>query len=203
MCDCDRMKGNGTSLSIPPSPSAMAHVPVFISCPGQIVHSNPSSKLNKPSRFGDERISSADFSSPTPPKAHQQDSMDSDSKLDSQKALSSAPQVVTPSAPEATRRDLKFWMSMVCITIASFIVALDLVSTCMLFYNVIRILITSRHQTGLTTALPIIVQDLGGEQFEWVGSAYALSATAFLPLSGALAQVRYFPPPGFPLYFFS
>lgn len=39
------------------------------------------------------------------------------------------------------------------------------------------------------TALPVIVSDLHGREFEWVGSAYALSATAFLPLSGGLAQV--------------
>lgn len=44
-------------------------------------------------------------------------------------------------------------------------------------------------QAGIATALPTIIGDLGGGQFEWVGSAYALSATALLPLSGALAQV--------------
>ena len=48
-------------------------------------------------------------------------------------------------------------------------------------------------KVGITTALPVIVHDLGGEEFEWVGSAYALSATAFLPLSGALAQVMVYP----------
>ena len=45
-------------------------------------------------------------------------------------------------------------------------------------------------QSGVSTALPIIVRDLNGTQFEWVGSAYALSATALMPLSGGLAQVR-------------
>ncbi|PAV21574.1 MFS general substrate transporter [Pyrrhoderma noxium] len=43
--------------------------------------------------------------------------------------------------------------------------------------------------SGIGTALPVIVADLHGKQFEWVGSAYTLSATAFLPMSGALAQV--------------
>lgn len=41
----------------------------------------------------------------------------------------------------------------------------------------------------VTTALPVIVEDLHGQEFEWVGSAYALSATAFQPLMGGLAQV--------------
>lgn len=44
-------------------------------------------------------------------------------------------------------------------------------------------------KSGVSTALPVIVEDLGGREFEWVGSAYALSATALLPLSGGLAQV--------------
>lgn len=44
-------------------------------------------------------------------------------------------------------------------------------------------------QVGIGTALPIIVSDLHGKEFEWVGSAYALSGTALLPLSGGLAQV--------------
>lgn len=44
-------------------------------------------------------------------------------------------------------------------------------------------------QTAVSTALPIITQELHGSQFVWVGSAYVLAATAFLPLSGALAEV--------------
>ena len=44
-------------------------------------------------------------------------------------------------------------------------------------------------QSGVSTALPIIVRDLNGTEFEWVGSAYSLSATAFMPLSGGCAQV--------------
>ena len=44
-------------------------------------------------------------------------------------------------------------------------------------------------KSGVGTALPVIISDLHGSEFEWVGSAYALSATAFLPLTGGLAQV--------------
>jgi MFS family permease len=45
-------------------------------------------------------------------------------------------------------------------------------------------------QTAVSTALPVIINDFNEEgEFVWVGSAYALAATAFLPLSGGLAQV--------------
>ncbi|KIP05339.1 hypothetical protein PHLGIDRAFT_25152 [Phlebiopsis gigantea 11061_1 CR5-6] len=44
--------------------------------------------------------------------------------------------------------------------------------------------------TAIGTALPTIVADLsGGEDFSWAGSAYALSSTAVLPLSGSLADI--------------
>ena len=42
----------------------------------------------------------------------------------------------------------------------------------------------------MATALPTIIKELNGTQFIWVGSAYTLSTTAFLPLSGALAEVK-------------
>ena len=44
-------------------------------------------------------------------------------------------------------------------------------------------------QTGVSTALPIIVDDLKGTEFLWAGSAYALAATAFIPFNGGLAEV--------------
>ncbi|KAL5495946.1 hypothetical protein ACEPAI_1410 [Sanghuangporus weigelae] len=71
--------------------------------------------------------------------------------------------------PPAQERGLRFWMCIVAIMVSSFLMVLDL--------------------SGVGTALPVIVADLHGKEFEWVGSAYALSATAFLPLSGGLAQV--------------
>lgn len=44
--------------------------------------------------------------------------------------------------------------------------------------------------TSVGTALPTITADLnGGDDYSWVGSAYALSSTAMLPLSGALADI--------------
>ncbi|KAI9566089.1 major facilitator superfamily domain-containing protein [Boletus coccyginus] len=42
--------------------------------------------------------------------------------------------------------------------------------------------------SSVSTALPTIANSLHASQFTWVGSAYALSSTAFLPMSGGLAQ---------------
>ncbi|THH06333.1 hypothetical protein EW145_g4158, partial [Phellinidium pouzarii] len=71
--------------------------------------------------------------------------------------------------PSNTRkRDFKFWMCIVALMMSSYLIILDM--------------------AGIGTALPIIVNDLHGTEFEWVGSAYALASTAFLPLIGALTQ---------------
>lgn len=47
----------------------------------------------------------------------------------------------------------------------------------------------SSLQTAIGTALPVIVRDLQGEHFVWIGSAYTLGASALLPFCGGLAQV--------------
>ncbi|KAJ6613134.1 major facilitator superfamily domain-containing protein [Mycena sp. CBHHK59/15] len=69
----------------------------------------------------------------------------------------------------AMKRDFKFWGVFAAIMVSAFTSALDL--------------------TAVSTALPVIANDLHGTQFVWVGSAYALSSTAFLPMSGGVAQV--------------
>lgn len=86
----------------------------------------------------------------------------------------------------APKRDLRFWMCLTSLMISSFIIALDLVRLSRVLSISLLILAL---QSGVSTALPVILHDLGGTQFEWIGSAYALAATAFLPLSGGLAQV--------------
>ncbi|KAF7365715.1 MFS domain-containing protein [Mycena venus] len=64
-----------------------------------------------------------------------------------------------------------FWLSFVAIMFAEFLAALDL--------------------TAVGTALPTIAEELKDTRgdYIWVGSAYALSSTAFIPLSGNLADV--------------
>ncbi|KAF8141325.1 MFS general substrate transporter [Boletus edulis] len=73
---------------------------------------------------------------------------------------------VSTSAP--SKKTLKFWLIFVSMCICLFLSALELCS--------------------IPTALPTIAHELRASQFVWVGSAYALSSTAFLPMSGGLAQ---------------
>ncbi|KAJ7917185.1 iron permease [Mycena leptocephala] len=67
------------------------------------------------------------------------------------------------------KRDFRFWGVFAAIMVSAFTSALDL--------------------TAVSTALPVITDELHGTQFVWVGSAYALSSTAFLPMSGGVAEV--------------
>lgn len=51
-------------------------------------------------------------------------------------------------------------------------------------------LLSALDLTAVSTALPTIANQLqGGDEYVWVGSAYALSSTAILPLSGGLADI--------------
>ncbi|KAG9023055.1 hypothetical protein FRB95_013743 [Tulasnella sp. JGI-2019a] len=63
----------------------------------------------------------------------------------------------------------RFWLVFASLMMATFVAALDV--------------------TAVSTALPTIVYKLHGSEFTWVGSAYALASTAFLPMSGGMAQI--------------
>ncbi|TFY81266.1 hypothetical protein EWM64_g2741 [Hericium alpestre] len=82
--------------------------------------------------------------------------------------LPSTPELA-PLEDEKPKRDWRFWMIFVSISMAMFLSALEL--------------------TAVSTALPSIVNALHGSQFIWISSAYTLCATAFLPLAGGFAQV--------------
>ncbi|KAH9936927.1 iron permease [Amylocystis lapponica] len=71
--------------------------------------------------------------------------------------------------PDHPPRDFRFWLVLLAVAISTLITALEL--------------------SAVSTALPRIVDALHGTTFVWVGSAYALAATAFIPLSGGLAQI--------------
>ena len=77
----------------------------------------------------------------------------------------------TNSGPsQKPRKGLAFWLSLVALMVSIFLSALDL--------------------TAVATILPTITKDLDGDDnFVWVGSAFALSSTAILPLSGSLADI--------------
>lgn len=71
--------------------------------------------------------------------------------------------------PPTTKRGAKFWLVFLSICLSCFLSALDI--------------------TVVSTALPIIVHDLNGADFVWIGAAYTLTSTAFLPMSGAFAEI--------------
>ncbi|TFY71509.1 hypothetical protein EVG20_g1500 [Dentipellis fragilis] len=70
---------------------------------------------------------------------------------------------------DAAVRDWKFWLIMLSLMLSTFIFALEAVA--------------------VGNALPAIVHRFHSTQFVWVGSAYSLAACAFLPLTGAVAQI--------------
>ncbi|CAE7210073.1 unnamed protein product [Rhizoctonia solani] len=72
-------------------------------------------------------------------------------------------------APPPKKKDARFWLIFVAICASTFLSALEL--------------------TSVSTALPTIVEDLHGHDFAWVGSAYTLGSTAFMPMSGGLADI--------------
>ncbi|KAJ7484972.1 MFS general substrate transporter [Mycena galericulata] len=73
------------------------------------------------------------------------------------------------SSPLPPRKGVTFWLIFASICISLFVSALEL--------------------TTVSTALPTIAGDLRVTQFVWVGTAYSLASTAFLPLSGGLAEI--------------
>lgn len=72
-------------------------------------------------------------------------------------------------APIPLARGLYFWMSFLSLCTALALFALEL--------------------TSVSTALPTIVADLNSSEYAWIGASYTLSSTAFLPMTGRLAQV--------------
>ncbi|QRV92393.1 major facilitator superfamily transporter [Ceratobasidium sp. AG-Ba] len=76
----------------------------------------------------------------------------------------------TASIPEpAKKKDLRFWLIFLALCVSTFLSALEL--------------------TSVSTTLPTIVESLNGHDFAWVGSAYTLGSTAFMPMSGGLAEI--------------
>ncbi|KAG6820549.1 hypothetical protein H0H93_015434 [Arthromyces matolae] len=82
-----------------------------------------------------------------------------------QASSSTTQKAETPSP----KRDLRFWLIFVALCCCTLLSAIDL--------------------SGVGTAAPTIVHSLRGNSFAWVFSAYALSSSACMPLSGNLAQI--------------
>ncbi|KAK0185168.1 MFS general substrate transporter [Armillaria mellea] len=75
-----------------------------------------------------------------------------------------------PKGIQAVKKGRDFWLSFLAMIVSIFLSALDL--------------------TSVGTALPTIADALNDTQgnYVWVGSAYALSSTAIMPLSGSLSD---------------
>jgi len=70
--------------------------------------------------------------------------------------------------PLPAKKSSAFWLVFAALCLSLFLSAFEL--------------------TAVATALPTIAQDLQASNFVWVGAAYALASTAFLPMTGGLAQ---------------
>ncbi|KAJ6620570.1 MFS general substrate transporter [Mycena sp. CBHHK59/15] len=71
--------------------------------------------------------------------------------------------------PQPRKKGFRFWLIFLSLCISLFLAAFEL--------------------TAVTTALPSIIHDLEGSHFIWVGSGYSIAATAFLPMSGGVAEI--------------
>ncbi|KAI0833798.1 iron permease [Trametes gibbosa] len=76
-----------------------------------------------------------------------------------------------PSHPPAkSSKGSIFWLSFTAVVVCSFLSAIDV--------------------TAVSTALPTIIDDLGGgDDFVWVGAAYGLAAASILPFTGRAADI--------------
>lgn len=91
-------------------------------------------------------------------------------------------------------RGWRFWLIFLALCLALFLTALDLVClpprAPLLLLLAHRVWLCSLLQASISTALPSIIHDLdGNDSFAWVSSAYTLSCTAILPLSGRFADI--------------
>jgi hypothetical protein len=80
----------------------------------------------------------------------------------------------------AAPKDLRFWLIIFSLLIATFLSALDLTgmsdpSSFMWNGKVLT------HYSAISTALPTIARALNSMQFAWIGNAYSITATAFIP----------------------
>ncbi|KAJ7167213.1 major facilitator superfamily domain-containing protein [Mycena crocata] len=86
-----------------------------------------------------------------------------------EKSFSTPGSDTEPESDTEVSRDWRFW--------------------CIIGSLAICMLLTAIEFTAVGTALPVIVQDLSGDKFVWVGSAYTLGSTALIPFCGGLAQI--------------
>lgn len=76
----------------------------------------------------------------------------------------------TPPTPTQQKRGVRFWGTIVCLCLLSFLSALDV--------------------TVITTALPTITDDIGGaRQYVWIANSFVVASSVMQPLFGQLANI--------------
>ncbi|KAJ7589103.1 Mfs1.2 [Mycena floridula] len=83
--------------------------------------------------------------------------------------VASSVSVEQNKGPSSKKKGTAFWMIIVSLMISISLSAIEL--------------------SAVSTALPDIVRDLHGSNFAWAATAYNLASTAFLPMTGGLAQI--------------
>ncbi|KAL0570472.1 hypothetical protein V5O48_011487 [Marasmius crinis-equi] len=58
-----------------------------------------------------------------------------------------------------------------------------------LFSLFISLFVAAMELSAISTSLPTIIDSLHGTDYVWVGTAYSLASTAFLPMSGGVAEI--------------
>lgn len=110
-------------------------------------------------------------------------------KIDSTHAKAKGDVLTVPetTSPAEKERGLRFSFVFVALSVSLFVSALEMVSHSAAPSGLPS---STVLQTAVSTALPTIVHALNGKDFVWVLSAYSLAATALLPASGGMAEVR-------------
>lgn len=90
----------------------------------------------------------------------------------------------------ATPKDARFWLVIMGLLIATFLSALDLTGWYpSIIYNITNFKLMPGLLPAISTALPTIAHTLKSEDFTWIGNAYSITSTAFIPWAGGLAHI--------------
>ena len=80
-------------------------------------------------------------------------------------------------------KDLRFWLIITALLVASFIAALDQSGN--LNFQLFRYTRKSdirSHKKAVTIALPTVAHALKSTDFTWIGNAFSIAATSVIPL---------------------
>ncbi|KAH8920986.1 iron permease [Atractiella rhizophila] len=127
--------------------------------------------IEKKQKLEEDRVRSSEESTKLDAASHRGREHDRDPKAETEEpsGLELEGGALTGEAAKQWKPTRQFWLIVLALCLATFLSALDF--------------------TSVSTALPTIAEDIGGDDYVWVGSAYALTSTAWLPWSGGLSHV--------------